>query len=233
MFSMTAVLYNLQGTLTTIGLFGHYNLSMGQAHPISYISPPPPPSQTEARDERRMLTCLKAGEGLQKLIWGEIICSAYENERVSKECGGNSHTCPRASMFPPFPSPLVVEWALWVVKASELGAEVTRLPLGHRVFCTYQVLQHSPLPSQEQGRPHVEKVKPGLLSQPWRMLLLNAYSATESVRTFMELIPDVSELLVFTAYPSLSRILQRGFLLKAKGKERRRWPSQIEWLEVS
>lgn len=159
MFSMTAELYNLQGTLTTIGPFGHYNLSMEQAHRISCIFP-----RTISDRSQQWKKDVDLFKGLERT-------SEINLERNYLLCiwkmrgfqGNVVEACPRSPMFPPFPTPLVAERVLWVVKASELGAEVTQLTSGHRVFCTYDILQHSLLPSQEQGRSHVE-MTPGLLS---------------------------------------------------------------------
>lgn len=60
--------------------------------------------------------------------------------------------------------------------------------------------------------------------------MLNTCHATEDVRTFMELIPDVLELRVFTAYPSLSGLLQRAFASESKGQrtEKVAEPDRVE-----
>lgn len=153
MFSMTAVLYSLQGTLTTIGplVITIYLWSKLTPSPVT----PPSPHHLRQKPEMREGCWLVKG-------WGRTL----ENNlgRNYLLCIGKWEALEGVWWkFFTFPSPLEVAWALWVVKASELG-KVTWPPSGYRVVCTYQVLQDSPLPSQEQGRPHIKKVKPGLLS---------------------------------------------------------------------
>lgn len=91
------------------------------------------------------------------------------------------------SPYVPCNSQLTGSWvALQPVKANEPEAEVTEPSSCTRLGC-----KHYPLPSEELGRPLVEKVNPELLSYPLRKVILEMYSGIAHVRTFVELTPTL------------------------------------------